>query len=95
MTENSQYESKEIELLQNFEKELKEKIQPTITKIYQKVKLDYFGIDCNIDNVFNLIIFEVNANMNILTNSSNNLISKKPILIIKNAVEKMLLEKGN
>ena len=44
-------------------------IQTTITEIYEKLGLDYFGIDCHIDDNKNILIFEVNANMDVLQTS--------------------------
>lgn len=40
-----------------------------IESIADRLKLDYFGIDCNLDDDDNLLIFEANANMNILMNT--------------------------
>ena len=59
--------------LLRFEKEIKPKIQTTIDKIYQVLQLDYFGIDCSIDEDMNIILFELNANMNVLIRSNNEL----------------------
>jgi glutathione synthase/RimK-type ligase-like ATP-grasp enzyme len=48
-----------------FVKELRPLIQPAVTEIYQRIGLDYFGIDCHIDDAANLLVFEVNAAMNV------------------------------
>ncbi len=40
-----------------------------IRVIADRLKLDYFGIDCNLDEDGNMLIFEANANMNILINT--------------------------
>ena len=37
------------------------------------LQLDYFGIDCSIDEDMNIILFELNANMNVLIRSNNEL----------------------
>jgi len=43
-------------------------IRPAIDEITRRLQLQYYGIDCNIDEQGNILIFEVNANMNILSN---------------------------
>jgi len=45
-------------------------IRPAIDEITKRLQLEYYGIDCNIDEQGNILIFEVNANMNILFNKS-------------------------
>jgi glutathione synthase/RimK-type ligase-like ATP-grasp enzyme len=64
-----EYDLLEKKKIQNFDVTVKGKIQPLITKIYNLVKLDYFGIDCHIDEKFNILLFELNATMNIFTSS--------------------------
>lgn len=91
---NVKYEEKEIEIIESFENKIKPKIQETITEISKKVKVDYFGIDCFIDKDFNILIFELNANMNVLVNTSTNPIFKKQIEKIKNAIEMMIIDKS-
>ncbi|MBD3842933.1 MAG: hypothetical protein IE909_13840, partial [Campylobacterales bacterium] len=49
----------------SFIREIKPFIQPIISQIYERLGLDYFGIDCNIDKDMNLLVFEINPNMNI------------------------------
>jgi glutathione synthase/RimK-type ligase-like ATP-grasp enzyme len=44
-------------------------IRPAIDEITRRLQLQYYGIDCNIDELGNILIFEVNANMNILRNN--------------------------
>ncbi len=58
-----------------FTKEIKPLIQPIVTEIYHLLGLDYFGIDCDIDNEMNMLVFEVNVNMRIfaLTDAKNNI----------------------
>ena len=43
-------------------------IRSAIDEITRRLQLQYYGIDCNIDGQGNILIFEVNANMNILLN---------------------------
>jgi glutathione synthase/RimK-type ligase-like ATP-grasp enzyme len=53
------------DISKRFVKEIKPKIQPTVKKIHDAIGLDYFGIDCHIDENGTMLIFEINANMNI------------------------------
>ncbi|HCW93833.1 MAG TPA: hypothetical protein DHM44_09145, partial [Flexistipes sinusarabici] len=58
-------------------------------KIYERISLDYFGIDCSINDTIN--IFEVNANMNILYNNLEKPnIFEYQIEKIKEAIAKMV-----
>ncbi|WP_462146567.1 ATP-grasp domain-containing protein [Pseudoalteromonas gelatinilytica] len=63
---NKEYEWIELDYLTRFESDIKPKIANSVKEIADVIGLDYFGIDCCIDSEFNLIIFEVNANMDIL-----------------------------
>ena len=72
MEENQKYQREEEKILESFNTDIKPKIQTAIDKIYQKLGLDYFGIDCYIDENMNLLIFEINANMNVLINTAKN-----------------------
>ncbi|KYJ87048.1 ATP-grasp domain-containing protein [Sulfurovum riftiae] len=80
--------------LNSFENNLKPTIQPTITKIHKKLELDYFGIDCHIDQNNNILIFEINASMDVMTTSEK----KKELLDpyikkIKQGIFKMIRDK--
>ncbi|MFT7824665.1 MAG: hypothetical protein ABXS92_07875 [Sulfurimonas sp.] len=81
------------DIAKRFTKEIKPKIQLTISEIYNRLKLDYFGIDCNIDRDMNLLIFEINANMNVFTKSKKTLFAKH-IEMIRSALVEMLKHKG-
>ena len=71
-------ESKSYKMLtaKRFHREIKPAIQPIITEIYHQLGLDYFGIDCHIDKEMNLLIFEINANMNVFTINENSVFIK-------------------
>ncbi|MEZ5490433.1 MAG: hypothetical protein R3F50_08965 [Gammaproteobacteria bacterium] len=58
----------EADAITQFKDQLKPKVQKIIHEIYQRIGLDYFGIDCAIKDD-KLILFEVNANMNIMPNN--------------------------
>lgn len=63
-----EYRKVEADTLASFENELKLEVRETIDEIYQRIGLDYFGIDCALQDG-KLVLFEVNANMNILKNT--------------------------
>jgi glutathione synthase/RimK-type ligase-like ATP-grasp enzyme len=94
MEKHKEYQREELNILKSFNAKIKPKIQPIITEIYQRLGLDYFGIDCNIDKDMNLLVFEINANMNVFTNTAKS--SKNPwtkqIETIKKAVIDMILK---
>ncbi|MDM5271399.1 hypothetical protein PGH07_04350 [Sulfurovum sp. zt1-1] len=90
----SQIEKKRGEEYKNlvakrFNEEIKPNIQPIITEMYNRLGLDYFGMDCNIDNEMNILVFEVNANMNVFTISKDS-IFKPHIDAARQALIKML-----
>ncbi len=49
-----------------FETDLLPVIQPAVLEIADRLGLDYFGIDCNIDAEGQILLFEANACMNVL-----------------------------
>ncbi len=75
----------------SFIEKIKPLIQPTITEVYNHLGLDYFGIDCYIDNEMNLLVFEINANMrvSIIKNPEKNEF-KKHVDMIRQALIKIL-----
>ncbi|KYJ87632.1 ATP-grasp domain-containing protein [Sulfurovum riftiae] len=75
----------------SFIEKIKPLIQPTITEVYNYLGLDYFGIDCYIDNEMNLLIFEINANMrvSIIKNPEKNEF-KQHVDMIRQALIKIL-----
>jgi glutathione synthase/RimK-type ligase-like ATP-grasp enzyme len=79
-------------LAKNFSKEINPKIQPVVTKIYNRLRLDYFGIDCNIDEEMNLLVFEINASMNIFYSRKNSIFSKH-VENIRSAIIKMIIDR--
>ena len=74
--DDKESEAYKKDIAERFTREIKPKIQPIITEIYNRLQLDYFGIDCTIDSDMNLLIFEINANMNIFAQSKKTLFSK-------------------
>ncbi len=53
-----------------------ESIQEVVTKIYDHLRLDYFGIDCNIDKDGNLLVFEINPSMSVFLQAKGDIFSK-------------------
>jgi len=91
MEKNKKYQKEEEEILTTFDTAIKPKIQTIVKEIYDTLKLDYFGLDCVIDEKFNILLFEANANMDILTNThkEDTLLASK-IQTIKDAVVTMI-----
>lgn len=95
MQQNKRYKEREREILASFETSVKPHIQRTIDAIYTHLGLDYFGIDCTLDKVYNMTVFEINANMNVLTNNAKDIdnIWTKQIDIIKEAIVEMITQR--
>lgn len=96
MKANPQYVEEEARLLAGFETQLAPVLHPITRAIANKLNLEYFGIDCNIAADNSLLVFEINANMNILTNNQplpN--IWQQPINAIIRHVERMIQRKVN
>ena len=74
-----------------FNKDIKPLIQPIITEIHRRLGLDYFGIDCHIDNEMNLLVFEINANMNVFTTMQTSVFKKHAEKTLQ-ALIKMLMK---
>jgi len=64
-------------------------IQKVVTKIYDKLQLDYFGIDCYIDEKMNIMIFEINPSMGVFLQAKGDIFSKN-VDKIRQAVIKMI-----
>lgn len=81
----------EENILNKFESKIKPNISSKIKLISEKIKLNYFGIDCSIDENYNILIFEINANMNILVKSNN--FTDKYVDIIRERLKISLLKR--
>ena len=71
MEENSFLKDESIALRKAFDNQTAPMIRPAIDEITRRLQLEYYGIDCNIDGQGNILIFEVNANMNILSSTTS------------------------
>jgi hypothetical protein len=74
-----------------FEREWSSQLRPVFREIATRLELDFFGVDCNIDEDGRVLLFEANPCMNILKNSSPSPnMWDAPIAKIKSAVEERL-----
>lgn len=95
MREHPEFIEEEKFLLNNYDADLLPRIQPVVTAITERIKLDYYGIDCSFMSNGDLLIFEINANMNMLPN-----IEASPnrwddtLAQIKQHLAKMICERG-
>lgn len=55
-------------VLADFERSIRPKVEAATATIAERLGLDFFGIDCHIDDAGHMIVFEANANMNVLYN---------------------------
>lgn len=69
MDRNPPLADEQNSLLADFDRTLKPQVAARVTEITQRLGLDYFGIDCHLDAQGEMLVFEANANMNILYNS--------------------------
>jgi glutathione synthase/RimK-type ligase-like ATP-grasp enzyme len=74
-----------------FDREWAAQLHPIFREIGSRLRLDFFGIDCNIDDHGRVVLFEANAAMNILQNTSPSPnMWDAPIARIKSALEDRL-----
>ncbi len=74
-----------------FDREWKGHLQPIFREMGARLGLDYFGVDCNIDDAGKVLLFEANPCMNILANTSRSPnMWDGPIADIKEALEQRL-----
>jgi len=68
MEENNLLHEESTMIRDTFNNRILPMIKPAIDEITRRLQLEYYGIDCNIDEHGKMLIFEVNANMNTLSN---------------------------
>jgi glutathione synthase/RimK-type ligase-like ATP-grasp enzyme len=84
-------ENIERQMFAIFDRECAAQLHPIFREIGSRLKLDFFGIDCNIDDHGRVVLFEANAAMNILQNTSPSPnMWDAPIARIKGALEDRL-----
>jgi glutathione synthase/RimK-type ligase-like ATP-grasp enzyme len=87
----SNTEDEERATFARFERDWKSRVQPMFREIGARLGLDYFGVDCNIDETGRVLLFEANPCMNILANTARSPnIWDEPIVRIKDALERRL-----
>lgn len=57
-----------LEKVRRFEEGMLPRVRPAVEEIAKRLELEYFGIDCSIGADGTMLLFEANANMNILFN---------------------------
>ena len=72
--------------------EIRSSIQPIVKEIYNRLKLNYFGIDCYIDKDLNILIFEINVNMSIFVQAEGDFF-KDHVEIIRQELIRMIKKK--
>jgi glutathione synthase/RimK-type ligase-like ATP-grasp enzyme len=75
-------------VLEDFDGTLRPAIEDRLSEITRRLGLDYYGIDCHIDGQGEVLIFEANANMNILYNSRKEY--ERCVGVIKNHILAMI-----
>jgi hypothetical protein len=84
-------EKTEREMFAIFDRDWAARLHPIFREIGSRLRLDFFGIDCNIDDHGQVVLFEANAAMNILQNTSPSPnMWDAPIERIRNALEDRL-----
>lgn len=66
-----------------------EAIQKVVKEIYNRLQLDYFGIDCYIDEKMNLLVFEINPSMGVFLQAKGDIFSQN-VDEIRQAVIQMI-----
>ena len=79
------------QVFDSFETELVPMIQSRISAIQKKLGLEYFGIDCNLNEEGEMLIFEANANMNNLSSTRAEMVAPRDL--IKQQLMHMIREK--
>jgi len=75
-------------VLADFDGTLRPAIEDRLSEITRRVGLDYYGIDCHMNQQGQVLIFEANANMNILYNSREEY--EQCVGVIKNHILAMI-----
>lgn len=79
----------------NVNGQIDDRLKTLIGEIDRIMELDYYGIDCNISKSGELTVFEINANMNILINTSPSPNKwDTPIATIKDKLNTLITQKA-
>jgi glutathione synthase/RimK-type ligase-like ATP-grasp enzyme len=61
-------DEEEEHVFNTFQSEWEPSLKPVFSEIIRRIDLDYFGVDCHIDQAKNVLLFEANACMKVLKN---------------------------
>lgn len=86
MTEHPAYYAQESHFVEHFHEALASQLNPIAQDIYKRIPIDFVGLDCCLLPDGQLMIFEMNANMTLLTNSPPKANRLAAIVKIKEAV---------
>ena len=75
-------------VLADFDRTLRPAVEDRLAEISQRLGLDYYGIDCHVNEQGDILVFEANANMNILYNSRKEY--EQCVGVIKNHILAMI-----
>jgi len=95
MESDPRFQQEEKDILKTFDAVIKPKIEAATKTIHERIGLDYFGVDCHIDDDYNITLFELNANMNMLVNNAvvHREVYDMQIKKITDALTSMILER--
>jgi glutathione synthase/RimK-type ligase-like ATP-grasp enzyme len=68
MDRNPELWERERAISSNYEFEVKPRLLSTVKEVSRRLGLDYYGIDCAFNGSGEMLVFEANANMNVLFN---------------------------
>jgi glutathione synthase/RimK-type ligase-like ATP-grasp enzyme len=88
MNKNDFLNDEEDAVFKSFDSEIMPIIKPVIDEITRRLQLQYYGVDCNLQPNGNMLVFEVNACMNILFDKNPQ--HKPQVALIKQHIRKML-----
>ncbi len=77
---------REAAMMTNFNTTLLPLVLPTVRAIAERLRVDFFGIDCAIQPDGTMILFEANANMTMLRFVARHHVGEPAVLAIRAAV---------
>jgi glutathione synthase/RimK-type ligase-like ATP-grasp enzyme len=78
----------DVARFEHLSREVLPQFRPAIDRITQQLQLQYYGIDCNLSEDGRMVVFEANANMNVL--HAPNAASRYRVEIIQKALYALL-----
>jgi len=86
--------NEEAAFLENFQQDFAPSLKEVIRKITSIVGLEYYGIDCHLCADQQMLVFEINANMNVIRPREDYPRWDKPVKQIKNALNALIVRVG-